>query len=437
MELITHLQVTNFPWLQDWTIRLWQDTFIEWKNWSGKTSILKAISYLFTGRDLQWNIIPNLNENTRVTSRWLFDMSRNQTWANVNNLNWLIKWEPKDILARIVPWFLLSWALTNTEIVEALSWIKYKTFDYWYWKIESIELKIKELEKYKKSISLFSSSFKEFTQIKRLFQIKWIPIHVDELIDYLEDAHKPLSTLDTSLDCDKKTTIEIFKTLKEQYKTKDVKSICDKNILQIDNEWKEFKSTHAIRNFKSMLRDYFNPASRIYDYLNNSIRDTKWIAMSKSNSDFTWDLFRASVMEAYYIIVDKSFLADEQKNALTNTKNQYIQTINETLSSTWIKVSWNFQLTINVLDNKIETALLALPRHKRFLYEVLLCSRIQDKLLNSSLSSNRRTWIILIDDYIFDDDNDSIDNVLTESLDHQVILTRTDNSKETLEVNIN
>lgn len=439
MELITHLQVTNFPWLQDWTIRLWQDTFIEWKYWSGKTSVLKAISYLFTGKDLQWNTIPNINEKTRVISRWLFDMSRTQEWANISSLNWLLKWEAKDILARIVPWFLLSWALTNTEIVESLSWIKYKTFDYWYWKIETIESTIKELESYKKSIKLFSESFRHLTLIKRHFSIKWIPIQVDELIDYLEDWHKPLNFLDTNLNTDKVNTIKIFTSLKEWYKSKDAHILCDKIITWIETEQdNSFSSQQHIRWWKSLLRDYFNSVSTVYDLLNNSIKNTKWAAMSKSTPTFSWDLFRTSVMESYYTIVDRSFVADEQKNALTTTKNKYIETINDSLWVTWIKVSWNFQLTINVRDKLWETSLLALPRHRRFLYEVLLCSRIQDILLNSNgWSSNRRTWIILIDDYIFDNDDDSIDNILTESLDHQVIITRTDNTKESLEININ
>jgi hypothetical protein len=51
-----------------------------------------------------------------------------------------------------------------------------------------------------------------------------------------------------------------------------------------------------------------------------------------------------------------------------------------------MSISNNHQLVINVLDNKEVKPLLALPRHKRFLYEVSLCSRMQSLTLNREMT---------------------------------------------------
>jgi hypothetical protein len=44
--------------------------------------------------------------------------------------------------------------------------------------------------------------------------------------------------------------------------------------------------------------------------------------------------------------------------------------------------------------------------------------------------------LILIDDYILQDDDDTLDSVLSEALAHQVILTQLDTDQKTLAINI-
>lgn len=429
MELITHLQVTDFPWLQNWTISLWQDTIIEWKYWSGKTSVLKSISFLLTWKDLQWNAIPWITNTTRVTSRWAFDMTRTLDNVNINSLNWLFRWEPKDILARIVPWFLLSWALTNTSVVESLIWINYKWYDIWYWSINKLEDNIKEIESYRKLVSSFSNCFQELIKIYKNFWIKWIPISIDDLLDYLEVWMLNPSNLNTSPDSKEAAVIIVNNFIDN------ISHEWFKNKIKDYFTWlRELSPEWYLRDIKQYYRDYTRNSSDIYSLINNIISKHSWEKFNKSEPTFSLEAFKDSARKVFFAVLNKNLEIDKLKQNLANTKNSFIQRANDALSHVWIKVSWNFQLSITIKDWLNDVPLLALPRHKRFLYEVSLCSRAQDIILNyqwwALRDSTRKTWIILIDDYMFDNDDDSIDKILTESLDHQVIITRTDNTKE-------
>lgn len=415
MELITTLSVKDFPWLKDWSYTLWQDTIITWDYWIGKTSVLKAITYLLAWTDLNWHKIPWLLPTTKVIWRGAIDIARTEEGASMSNLNNFVKWWAKYILAKMIPWYLLWWAFTNKEVVEVLSWIEYNTF----WRhsnnwetIQWLEVNIEEWKNLNKVMNKFSEAIIAYNYCVKMLWLKWIEINYIEVIHFAMFVKK---FFQFRRDLNRQNepyvnTIEVFLNANDSYKKSNNQLIKEIESLFIDKKIDD-----------DLFVDLMQKWSEIHQLL--------WWA-------FWQPPISINDMEQYlqtnYEKSVKDFLnLTNYKEMLASLKKEYFVRVNDVLSSLWMSISNNHQLVINVLDNKEVKPLLALPRHKRFLYEVSLCSRMQ------SLSLNREmTWLILIDDYILQDDDDTLDYVLSEALAHQVILTQLDTDQKTLAINI-
>ena len=111
--------------------------------------------------------------------------------------------------------------------------------------------------------------------------------------------------------------------------------------------------------------------------------------------------------------------------------------INASIERYWMNLSWNNVLKIVVDYEWKKQSLLELPRHIKFLMEIKLCSMLQLDYINSNNRwDSNVSWLILIDDYFLDQNEDTIDSVLIEALSHQVIMTKQESWIKWLEISI-
>lgn len=439
MELIKQLSIQNFPWLVDGIYILSQDTIVEWDYWSWKTSLLKAITWLLCEKDLQGKSIPNITDQTQVTSNWYMKLERTKEWL-IWDIWRILKGWVNAILARIIPWYIFSWWITNKELVHIITNINmdkpllWKKQNLWFFK-----KKIKEIKSYQNVLADISEDILNFTYdvkhalnyddeiLSKLYDLpKILQFHQDAIVvnkkikDFINPLYKGLNKKE-SKDMDlihiKKSGIKnyIYNFFKMKNKN-DILAIMIKHFFSLES----VKNKHSIECLTLWELKLLNISinyiiMKCQEYKENFIRRLQWIFLDVNydNLHHYYDKILKKTLNLWELMRNKQLFIDEMYHR-----------INDTLEMYWMNISWNNKLTIMVNYKWKTMSLLELPRSKRFLMEINLCSKLQLNYLNEfSDSASIVTWLILIDDYYFSNSNESIDLLLAEALSHQVILT--------------
>lgn len=424
MELINELVVVGFPWLKDWKYKFSQDTIIEWKYWSGKTSILKSITWMLTWKDLQWRNIPNITDKTKVSSIWLLKLSRVAKWLSWD-ISLILRWDTDNILSRIIPWYLFAWWMTNKRIIEIITWINMDAYNKNWFTLLKHNEQIKSLQKYWTTLNHISENVFSFVDNK--FN-NWIAQHIiydvptllkfniaiNKFKDIYQNVCKEVEFANntkwvTLLDKELKT-LKSFSLLKEFTEHK-------------DPMYSLIVSINALQKWWILVSDFMH----LVEKLNNNL---KRINYTLSNiKEYIKDHFNEVTMETleyyYYKILNNTLKLSDARDKKQQFISELHDNINSNLNQYWIKLSWNNTLTINVNYKDKQLTLDELPRHIKFLMEINLCSRLQLNWIHWTHNWQDLSWLILIDDYALPDDDESIDSLLAEWLSHQVIITKT------------
>lgn len=421
MTLISKLQVKGFPGLADGDYELSQDTQIKWPLWAGKTSVLKAITWMLVGTDLQGKLIPN-TENTSVTWRGAMTFQRKsvkgketQSW----DLNRIISGGKEHALAKMIPWYLFSWAMTNKKTIEIVTGINQDTYSEGGLTLKALEEEVKNSNAINKTLAAINAHMhsinNEFRMtfnksiVSELYNPKqlvlllkefkalyaWLMNNkgIDDLTPYLEGLIKDSSNSLTP-------AIKYFvDRLKRPYPS-----------------WVSIEDRKARRN-----REAINSFANVISQLERCIRNIKNV-ITKEVPALKWK----DLLESYTILVAESLEVWSVILSRDKLRESMLTTINRELTRYWMSYSLPGTITYTVSYKGKDVSIYELPRHVRFLYETNICSRIQSR-------GNENPWLILIDDYMLWESTKEIDDLLMEALAHQVIITSTNNKLKGLE----
>ena len=434
MELINTLIVKSFPWVKDWTYKFSQDTIIEWDWGTWKTSLLKAITWLFTEKDLQWKTIPNITSWTIVTSRWCLELSRTKSKWLRWDLYRILSGSVDEILSRIIPGYIFSWWISNKKVAEMLTWIKIEEqCNHEWFNLSTLTNKIKEHKQsqfFIQNISTyiynltnsFSTNIIDKKNLNSLIDIEWLMKFQISFDKFRLEFHKlrwpyvssiPNITSNTNDKVNKENLIKREDKLNKS-KEKILKSIKDNLLKDLVTYW--FSLPGLWTGITQEINNAYSSMDNIVRIVNNElwkIHKINWL-LNKDIIKYYNKTFQN--LKTLYTLI-------QQKEQLTT---RIYKNINNKLKWSWITLSNN-----NILEVKVEhkwktRTIQELPSHIKFLVEISICSRLQ---LDYIVSNGRRTdltWLILIDDYRFKDDEDSTDELLIEALNNQVIITKTE-----------
>ena len=439
MELITQLIVKDFPWVIDWTYKFSQDTVISWRSNSWKTSLLKAITWLLSWKDLQWKTIPNIKNTTSITIRWENTFTRQWFQRLVWNLHSLLIWSSDEILSRIIPWYILQGALSNKKIIEITTEIdmdnryiqipsnllpkKYTNNLKWLW--EYIAL----LKKWRRILEDVSYKMWDFHSLMGQLGHNVTNLIIDfisitELITlWLNDLHRELGTVvnyrspmkdnnDYKKELQHRISFSVS-TLKEKCKLSPLFDTIIKEELNIDLN-KDNVTLGELSTIKDFIQVVHHTWGRIFSIF------------GKMNSPKNI----SATLKAYNILINENSLLSRLKDIQNESKVSLYQSVNEKLKLLWMSLSWNNILSYNVVHEWEKKSLFELSSTDRFLYEVQLCSNIQTQFLeqHGRYSDTNSSWLLLIDNCLSKNTADEVDKILTQWHNHQVFLVIPDNN---------
>lgn len=441
MELIKTLTVTDFPGVKNWKYDFSQDVLIEWASWTWKTSLLKALSWLFAWTDLQWNAIPNILDTTKITSRWTLSISKEWKWKTKWRIDKILAGSKKEILARIVPWFLFSWGFSTKEIVKALTHMDIDTMTDWAWKtISSINKEIKDKDKCIRTV--YRISEKIYVLNSKISKIHyWNNVNLNPSILTFTDLHGIIGeTIDWVL-------IKELKDLKETYEydfAKNKIQSAKKLLTILKSKWKFIND---------IINVYINSKDKTIDAIKvqNAIQiiGLLWITYGECSLIMKWTWYISTLKSNYWLAYDAKYLTLIKETFMTSLlkvelkalKERIIKKVNNSLEGTWILLTSLTNIVCIIEDaSGNNMSLLELPSSERFLYEVMLCSRLQTKYINGNASyweANILWGILLIDNYMWDiNDEDTIDLLLWQCQHHQTFITWLSHKQKTLSIKI-